>query len=172
MKKPKKHDLDIFKVLEAIDRRDFTFLERQTDVARKAFVPTTALRWASIAPDGPEAEAMLWLVNEYANADYYAITDHPELQFKLLAAAGLGRKLRHQWINLPKKQGVAGFSILCDFLLEWHPEANDDEINILLMQFTRDIFIDFITSCAKDKKQTKELIDAWDKYHGVKTKSQ
>lgn len=171
MKSPKKHTLDIFRVLGAIDCQDFNFLDSLSEEEKKAFTPTTALRWASaISPDGGEAEAMLWLVNEYANIDFYAISDHPELQFKLMAAAGLGKKFRHQWINMPKKKGLAGFSTLCEFLLNWHPGANNDEINILLSQFTRDTFIDFIYSCAEDNTHTKELIDAWDKYNGIETK--
>ena len=168
--KPKKHTLDIFQVLAAIDQRDFTFLERLSEADRKGFVPTTVLRWSSAISNSPESEAMLWLVNEYANFDFYTISDHPELQFKLLAAAGLGSKFRHQWLDMPKKKGVAGFSVLCDFLLEWHPGASDDEINILLSQFTRETFLDLVHSCSGDKTRTKELIDAWDKYHGVEAK--
>jgi hypothetical protein len=37
--KPKAHKLDIFETLSALDRKDYTFLERQPEEDRKGFQP-------------------------------------------------------------------------------------------------------------------------------------
>lgn len=159
--------LDIFDTLAAIDKRDFDFLDRQTDELKKAFTPLIVMRWASAARDGDDADLMLMLVNTYANPNFFDIADHPELQYKLMTSAGLGAKLRHEWIAMPKRKASA--SKVHEFLQRWWPEANEHELNILLKQFTRESFRAFIDDCALPPDETSEIVNAYDRLYGYAT---
>lgn len=159
------HKLDIFDVLNAIDTHDYEFLSRQPEETRKGFAPVVAMRWASAVPDGPNSDITLLMVNEVANRDFFAISDHPELQFKLLAASGLGRKQRHQWIPMTKQK--KGTTKVHEYLSKYWPDANDTELNLLVGQFTRDTFIDFLNECACEPSEATGLIEAFDRLHGI-----
>lgn len=157
------HKLDIFDVLGAIDRHDYGFLERQPEENRKGFAPPVVLRWAS-SVRGEARDLMLLLVNERANLDFYALGDHPDLQYRLLAACGLGMRPKHEWIAMPARAKPK--SAIHAFIGGWFPEANADEIDLLLGQFTRESFHEFVNDCGLNDKDARTAIDAYDRYTG------
>ncbi|RYD85319.1 MAG: hypothetical protein EOP84_02890 [Verrucomicrobiaceae bacterium] len=161
------HKLDIFDVLGGIDRRDFEFLARQDAETRKGFAPPVVLRWAS-SIKGEAQDYMLLMVNARANPDFYAITDHPELQYRLMASCGLNMRPRHEWIAMPTRARSA--SALHDFLGTYWPEANDAEIDLLIRQFNRESFEEFVRSCGLAPADEKDALATYDKFHGVKAK--
>src|SRR5690606_18544385 len=95
--------LDIFKLLSASDQRDFEFLSDQTEEARKAFAPVVALRWAS-AVEGALSDYAILAANKKANLHFFDISDHPDLQYRLIASTGTGKSLRHYWVPVAKKE--------------------------------------------------------------------
>jgi hypothetical protein len=40
-------------------------------------------------------------VNQRANVRFFEMYEHPELQWKLLAANGIGQTARHNWVKGP-----------------------------------------------------------------------
>lgn len=158
------HKLDIFDTLAAIDRRDFGFLDRQDEEVRKGFAPPVVMRWASAAGSGTTADIALITVNEKANRHFYDLYEYPDLQYRLLAACGTGRVLRHHWIVPSKAKRTS--SKLTTFLAEHWPDANDQELDLLLHQFDRNSFEDFINGCACDPAECKDLLRAFDLYKG------
>lgn len=161
-----KHKLDIFETLSAIDRRDFDYLDKQPEEARKGFVPLVVLRWASSAGAGVAHDINLMLVNEKANRHFFDLYDFPDLQYKLMASAGDGRQQRHHWIA-PSKPKRSKSSTLVSFLVGHWPDANDQEIDLILNRFTRSSFEDFINGCACEPAEAKDLLAAFDRYHGI-----
>jgi hypothetical protein len=161
------HKLDIFDTLTAIDRRDFGFLERQQEDARKGFAGPVVLRWASAVGNGEMGDYMLLMVNAKANLNFFDIGDHPDLQYRLLAASGVGSKQRHQWIAMPSRKRSA--NALHDFLSKYWPDASDLELDILLGQFTRESFTEFVHECGLDPKMTTEAVGLYDKLTGHKS---
>jgi hypothetical protein len=160
------YKLDMFKqVLPAIDQRDFGFLERLSEDERKSFTPLVAMRFASAVSTKANCDLNLFLVNQMANINFFDIGDHPELQYKLLAATGMGYSQRHEWIPMAKTKRES--SRLHDFLNEHWPDANSDELNILLKQFNRETFRDFVEGFALVPLETQKLIDAYDCYLGI-----
>jgi hypothetical protein len=157
--------LDIFETLTALDRRDFSYLERLDEDARKGFTPVVALRWLSAIGDGPEQDLMLPLVNEIANVNFFDLFDHPELQYKLMAACGLGRKLRHQWIGMAKQQSAPDKLYAC--LAKFWPDANNTEMKIILSQFTRDTFEEFLLEGGCETNEVPTILASYDRYHGL-----
>jgi hypothetical protein len=165
----KEYKLDIFDLLGAIDRRDTGYLSRQPADAQKAFTPTVALRWAS-SVSGASAADYLMLVNEVANLDFYALSDHPELQYKLLAVCGNGKTQRHTWIPL-QKSGTQATKVHA-FVAKYYPLASLSEIEYVVSQFTRESFLQFLNSSGCDPDEHKEVLTAYDKKTGSKkTKS-
>lgn len=156
--------LDIRDVLAAADRKDYGYLDRLPDELAGAFTPYQAMRWFSAA-DGDAGAMALQLVNNFVNEDYNALTKHPRLHYKLLAACGRGRQLRHQWVNPARAKRGAG--VLDDFLAQHWPEANRDELNIVLAEFTRDSFQDFVQTCGLVREDAEKIVNAYDAHHGI-----
>ena len=158
------YKLDMFnEVLPAIDRRDMGFYDRLTDEQKKGFAPPVVLRFASSA-QGAAAEHYMWLVNERANVNFWDISDHPELQYKLIASCGYGGKQYHPWINIvgSKKKSDQ----VRTFLSEFWPDANDRELDIIFNQFTDDTFEDFVMSSGCMPDVAKEILEAYARLTG------
>jgi hypothetical protein len=162
------YKLDVGEVQAAIERRDFEYLDRKTEEQRKGFAAPVMMRFASaLAGGGDFADLKLLLVNERANVNFYDIHQHPELQYRLLASCGIGTGRRSLWIDMPKRKISA--SGVHKFLSKYWPDANADELNILLGQFTRETFHEFVHGCGLEPKAASEIVEAYDKLMGFKT---
>lgn len=159
------HKLDIFATLRAIDTRNFDFLERQTPEVRKGFAPPVVLRWASTV-QGRDAEDHLIRFNRVANRRFWDIHQHPDLQYRLMAACGKGPR-RHDWIAPPGK--ARSSSKVISLLSKYWPDARGDELELLLSQFTRETYEDFVQSRGLSPAEVTEAMTDYDAYLGVKT---
>lgn len=95
-------DLDIFKVLEAIDKKDYQWFDTLSEEQQKKFVPYVVVHWMSAI----KASGMLgayYVMSTDANANKYLFNErvqgHAKLQFLMMCAAspGMGKQF-HQWI--------------------------------------------------------------------------
>lgn len=162
------YKLDIFETLGAIERKDYDFLDRKTEEERKGFAPPVVLRWASaLKGGGIDADFKLLIVNEQANLHFHDIWQHPELQYKLLAATGMHTGRRFDWIPMAGRGQSASEVHL--FLSKYWPEANEDELNLILKQHTRESYHAFVNGCGLDQKSTDAAIGAYDKLMGHTT---
>ena len=153
--------LDIFELLRATDRGDGDWLGRQPADAQKDFAPTVVLRWAAALNNGSEAAYMLWLINERVNGHLYDLAKHPELIYRLIASCGLGKPQRHQWLSAPSRKNANNAAT--NLLLTCYPEANDMEISLLLGQYDRDGFLQFIDECGIQPTESKDVVTAYDR---------
>ena len=158
MKKPVKHKLDIFETLAAIDRHDTDYLSKQPEESRKGFASPVVLRWASAA-QGPARDWYLLAVNERANIHHYEMHQHPDLQYRLLASCGLGKKERHDWIATSK----SGEKAKRDFVLRYYPEANALEISIILQHLAEgDNLAEFLNGTGLQNDEIKKIKKAFE----------
>lgn len=97
-----RQDFDLFKALEAIDRKDYGYLDGMTDEQQRKFVPYMMLHWMSTV----KANSLLqryYVISTDASANKYMfneyVSKHPKLQWMMLCAAspGMGKQF-HQWI--------------------------------------------------------------------------
>lgn len=154
--------LDIFKTLKAIDLNERNWLSKQPEENKNAFVPTVVARWCSgYATDDEETREGLVLFNEMVNTRLYDLQSFPDLQFRLMAASGIGKSRKHAWIPPAKhRQNVDKIS---GFLLRYWPDARDDELDILMSQFDKKSFTDFVEHSGCDPTEAKELIKLYAK---------
>jgi hypothetical protein len=157
------YKLDIFETLRAIDNRNKDFYSNLSEDEQKGFAPPVVLRWAS-STTNETAEFYLSVVNERANINFWDIAGHPELQYKLLAASGYGRRQGHQWIPNPGAKRKS--DKVRSFLAEFWTDANDMELDLILGQYTYDTFVEFVESSGCTPQREKEILEAYGKLVG------
>lgn len=97
-----KQDFDLFKALEALDKKDYGYYDRLTEEQQKKFVPFMMTHWMSQIKSSSElASYYVMSVNHYANEHLFNenVMKHPKLQWLMLCASspGLGKQF-HQWV--------------------------------------------------------------------------
>lgn len=116
-------------VMSALDKRNKDWYINLPDEKRKAFSAWMMMRYAS-SVQGKNAAHYLYMVNELVNKNFSDISKHPELQWLLLSACGVGKVEFHPFIKPPnarkKKNRVT------EFLTEIYPHLKSDEIDMLV----------------------------------------
>lgn len=156
------YKLDIFQTLTAADTKQSNWLEKQPVEAQKGFVPLVFMRWMSSVNSSVDlAEWQILAVNEYMNLDFWALSDYPDLVFKLGCTVGRGRKQKHDWIPMTARKLK---NKAMQFLAETNPRSSWDEIEMLMGLHDVDSFKDLLIEHGLQKEQEKELMTAFKKY--------
>jgi hypothetical protein len=157
--------LDIFDEMAAADLRNKDFYANLDPELQKQFSPLVAMRWMSAVPDSSVMKDWyLIMVNDVVNWHFWDLRDHPELQWKLMAAAGCGQKQRHAWIPMAKRKKIGK---IAEYMLRWYPSYNDQELAIIMAGMDRDGFEQFVKSTGADDKELKELLKDYDSENGT-----
>lgn len=138
--KKKQYKLDIGKVLEAADRHNLDFYSTLSDEEKKAFTPYTVMRFMSSVKDASVEgdQYFLLMINDIVNRNFFDLGKHPELQWKLLALIGTGKKYFHNWIAPIGKKSKA--SRVRDLLIKRYETLKEDDIDLLIsINSTEDI---------------------------------
>ena len=92
----KERTLDIFSLLDQIDRKNYHIWESLTEEQRKEFSPLIVMRWMMGCTDPYQ----LIMLNEIVNPVVFTMgEDKKEFLLKLLAVCSNGTPKRYQWIN-------------------------------------------------------------------------
>jgi hypothetical protein len=157
----KKPSLDIFDEMRAADLKNFDWLDNQPDELRKTFSPLIAMRWFSAVGDRSGlADYHVMMTNELVNIGFWDLSKFPDLQWRLLAAAGCGGVQRHNWIAGSKKKNS---NKLDKFLLGIYPHLNDDELTILKSKHTADTIKQLCKDTGMPDADIKPLVDDFKK---------
>ena len=150
-------DLSIKSEMSAIDTKNRSWYNSLTDEEKKKVGIWVLMRYASsVKHDIKDIEEhYLTYTNELVNVHFNTLRHHPELQFQLLQALGLGKPMFHPWIA-PGKKGTE--TKLYKFFKEYYTEYNDDELLLLLSQFTKDELKEKLEEFGLDNKNIKELM--------------
>jgi hypothetical protein len=155
----KKNKLDMFRVLDALDQCDFEFYSRLSPEDKEGFEPWLTMRWASSTLTYPDHYIMM--VNEFVNVDFSAFKNHPEMQWKLMALCGAGRKLPkykgHKWIPVPKKKKTK--SGLASHISRLKPHFKDDEVKLFIEVNSEEEIADYFRDAGYDDKEIKEILN-------------
>lgn len=105
-----RQDFDLFKAIEAVDKKDYTYFNGLTEEQKKKFVPYMMLHWISTVKGNSTLSGYYLLTSDMvANKHMFneKVQHHPELQWLMMCASspGLGKQF-HQWIpHLSNKLG-------------------------------------------------------------------
>ena len=91
----KERSIDIFTLLEQIDRKNYQIWDSLTEEQRKEFSPLVTLRWMA----GTTDPVQLIFLNEIMNPTIFTLGDKKEFLLKLLTVCSNGKLKRYQWIN-------------------------------------------------------------------------
>jgi hypothetical protein len=99
-------DFDLFKALDAIDRKDYNYYDNLTQEQQKKFSPYQLIQWLS-AVKGNHNLQIYYLQSTEIHANKYLLDymisskehNHPKLVWLMLCAAspGIGKQF-HQWV--------------------------------------------------------------------------
>lgn len=95
-------DFDLFKSIEMVDRKDYSWFDSLTEEQQRKFVPYMMIHWISAVKSKTEISSYyLMSVDSTANKYFFneMIQKHPKLQWLMLCASspGIGKQF-HQWI--------------------------------------------------------------------------
>lgn len=125
------YELDIFDILECLDRRNFRVYDsvRDDEKLRKEFdknIGWLIPHWMVGAYKDADHAELIKNFNEVCNVGWYGFAGHPELQTKLLACCGLGYKAKHRFIKpTVSKENKKIRDLLADKYYDITPEEVD-----------------------------------------------
>jgi len=162
-----KQKFDLFGVLEFLDLRSLqvreVFLDepellKELDRNAGWLLP----QWMTGAYKDQDHAALISRFNEIANPGWYSLQKHPELQLKLLALCGLGRKVKHKFTKLRSNPTM---DKLTELLLQVYPDIRQEEVELWVRQNDRDDLIELATRLGYQTEEQEALLKAYD---GVK----
>ena len=141
-------DFDLFKALEALDRKDYGYYDRLTPEQQKKFVPFQLIQWMS-AVKGKRDLQLYYLQSTELHANKYLFDymigskEHPhyKLQWMMLCAAspGIGKQF-HQYIpkigervSLLKEPAKA--KDIEKYYKKIYPKASDNDVKEVTQVF-------------------------------------
>lgn len=150
--KKKENTLSLSVELLSMDMNNMNFYKELTNEQKKEISLWVLMRYMSSSQNFSEHHLMM--VNDLVNCHYNVLIKHPELQWKLLALCGLGKKQFHPWIPPPK--GVKKNKIE-EIILEHYPLLRDDELEMFLTMNTQKDLELFLKENGYDDKTIKDL---------------
>lgn len=102
-------DLDLFDALLALDKKDYTYLDRLTDEQRKKFSHYMMTQWMSCVKTNNSEIEQYYVMSVDAASNTHMFNEHvmkhPKLQWLMLCASspGLGKQF-HQYLPQIKKK--------------------------------------------------------------------
>lgn len=95
-----KYKLDIFKILEKLNNKDYKYFEGLSEEDLKSLHPLVLMRWMSGVTDARQ----VYFLNELVNPMVFPLTKHKQLLLKLLMISGPGRFKRYTWVKAKGKK--------------------------------------------------------------------
>lgn len=156
--KKKKSTLTLDMELPAMDFCNKNFYHDLSEEHKKEIGLWILMRFMSSSQNMPEHHLMM--VNDLVNHNFNNLAKHPELQWKLLALCGTGRKQYHPWIPPPK--GIKK-NKLQEAILQFYPLIRDTELDLLMQINTNEDWTQFFKENGFDDKIIRELLKGDDK---------
>lgn len=140
-------DVDLFGILAAIDKKDYGYYERLSDVQQKKVALFILVHWTSAIKASAEIQGYyLRSVDYHANKYLFNenVVKHPKLIWLMLCASSPGMgKYQHQWIPhiSPKVSTLTVDANLADmkkYYTKLYPKATANDITEISKEFVRD----------------------------------
>jgi hypothetical protein len=129
--------LSIQNEMTCFDRKDRLFYDSLTDEERKKFSNYLMIRWGSSVTGSRELQEFYVIAtNERLNRHFFAVNQHPRLQWLMATSVspGMGTH-RHQWIA-PKKKDI-GDNEIKKILAGLYPTMKSNDVDVLSRLVTK-----------------------------------
>lgn len=123
---PNKPQIPLKDIMAAIDKKDRGFYDRLTPEQKKAFSAWMMMRYCS-SVQGRDAANYIFMTNELVNYQFMDVSKHPELQWLLLSACGVGKVQFHPYLKPPNARKKK--NKVFDFVYELFPHMKAEDIN-------------------------------------------
>lgn len=100
--KTSKHKIDIFKVLNKINTKQFRFYDELTDEELKSVHPYVLMKWMG----GTQDPQQILVLNHFANPYIFPLAKHKELLLEVLVACSPGTNRRYKWVKQKKSSSL------------------------------------------------------------------
>lgn len=149
--------LSIKNEMSAIDTKNRSWYKSLTDEEKKKVGIWILMRYCSSTKSSIKdiEEHYLEFTNEIVNVHFNTLRHHPELQFKLMQAIGIGKQQYHPWLA-PGKKGTE--NPFYKWFKEQFKQYNDDEIEILINGLDKSEKTDLLEQYGIEKKDIKKLL--------------
>lgn len=141
-------------IMSALDKKDKNFYNRLSDEQKKAFSAWMMMRYSS-SVQGREAPHYIYMTNELVNKDFMEVSKHPELQWLLLSACGVGKVQFHPYLKPPNAKKKR--DKLSTFVSEIYPDLKQDEIELFLQINSKEELKQFAQDNGYDDKSIKDI---------------
>ena len=125
----KKPQIPLQEVMRAIDKKDRQWYVNLTDEQKKAFSAWMMMRYCS-SVQGRDAANYIYLTNELVNFQFMEVSKHPELQWLLLSACGVGKIQFHPYLKPPNAKKKK--NKISEFLYGLYPHSKPEDIELMI----------------------------------------
>jgi hypothetical protein len=115
--------------MAAVDKKDRGFYNRLTAEQKKAFSAWMMMRYCS-SVQGRDAANYIYLTNELVNFQFMEVSKHPELQWLLLSACGVGKIQFHPYLKPPNAKKKK--NKISEFLYGLYPHSKPEDIELMI----------------------------------------
>ena len=151
---PKKPQIPLKEIMAAIDKKDRNFYNNLSDEQKKAFSAWMMMRYCS-SVQGRDAANYIYMTNELVNYQFSEVSKHPELQWLLLSACGVGKIQFHPFVKVPKAKKKK--DKIEELVRGLFPLLKSDEIEMLLKINSKDQLKELAMENGIDDKEIKEI---------------
>jgi hypothetical protein len=116
-------------IMAAVDKKDRGFYNRLTAEQKKAFSAWMMMRYCS-SVQGRDAANYIYLTNELVNFQFMEVSKHPELQWLLLSACGVGKIQFHPYLKPPNAKKKK--NKISEFLYGLYPHSKPEDIELMI----------------------------------------
>jgi len=151
---PKKPQIPLKEIMAAIDKKDRNFYNNLSDEQKKAFSAWMMMRYCS-SVQGRDAANYIYMTNELVNYQFSEVSKHPELQWLLLSACGVGKIQFHPYLKPPNSRKKK--NKIFEFVSNIFPHMKAEDINNMIDINTKEELIEFAQSHGHDDKTIKDI---------------
>ena len=151
---PKKPQIPLKEIMAAIDKKDRNFYNNLSDEQKKAFSAWMMMRYCS-SVQGRDAANYIYMTNELVNYQFSEVSKHPELQWLLLSACGIGKIQFHPYLKPPNSRKKK--NKIFEFIYNIYPHMKAEDINNMIDINTKEELTEFAVAHGYDDKTIKAI---------------